>query len=307
MSSTSSSLTSALLRETSRLSRDIEGTRRFYMRWLVAGVLSTVCLVTGIVFQIKPAIPPQGLIIFVSLFISVIIAQVLNALYRRAGKAMFVEGMAGTAGLTYDENGVFGIGEVKKHKIIPAHNKAEVEDGFSGTVHGVAVAFQEVRLSDIQQVKGHESGRRDFTAFWGMIIRIRLHKRMEGHTIVVPRAGLQALFRGRLDGFEPVRVAAKFEKSYAVMGTDQVEARVVLDPAFMERFLEAAQIMRARWMEVSFLDNEILFAVQRFRPLFEVGHLWQPVTPDYLRKLADHIDAVDRMIEALKLNRHVAL
>ena len=307
MTSAHSSLTSALLRETSRLSRDMEGLRRFYMRWLIAGVLSTVCLVTGAVFQIKPAIPAEGLIIFISLFISIVLAQALNALYRRAGKAMFVEGMAETAGLTYDENGVFGIGEVKKHKIIPAHNAAEVEDGFSGTVHGVPVSFQEVRLSDIQQAAGYENNRRDFTAFWGMIIRIRLHKRMEGHTIVVPRAGLQALFRGRLEGFEAVRVAAKFEKTYSVMATDQVEARVVLDPAFMERFLAAGEIMKARWMEVSFLDNEIVFAVQRFRPLFEVGHIWQAVTPEYLRKLADHIDVVDRMIEALKLNRHVGL
>lgn len=307
MTQQTSSLASALLHETSVLSRDMEGLRRFYMRWLVAGVLSTVCLVTGAVFQLKTGIPPQGLIIFVSLFISVLLAQILNALYRRAGKNMFVEGMAATAGLTYEKNGAFGIGEIKKHKIIPVHNVAEVEDGFSGTVHGVPVAFQEARLSDIQQVQGYESNRRDFTAFWGMIIRIRLHKRMEGHTIVVPRAGLQALFRGRLDGFEPVRVAAKFEKSYSVMATDQVEARVILDPAFMERFLAAGDIMKARWMEVSFLDNEIVFAVQRFRPLFEVGHIWQPVTPTYLRKLADHIDAVDRMIETLKLNRHISL
>lgn len=307
MSSQPSTLTNALLRETSRLARDMEGLRRFYMRWLVAGVLSTVCLVTGAVFQLKPAIPAEGLIIFASLLISVILAQILNALYRRAGKAMFVAGMAETAGLTYDADGVFTVGEVQKHKIIPAHNDAEIEDGFSGTVHGVPVSFQETRLSDIQQAKGHESNRRDFTAFWGMLIRIRLHKKMEAHTIVVPRAGLQSLFRGRLDGFEPVRVSAKFEKTYSVMATDQVEARVILDPAFMERFLEAGHIMRARWMEVSFLGNEILFAVQRFRPLFEVGPIWQPVTPEYLRKLADHIDAVDRMIEALKLNRHVGL
>lgn len=307
MTSAPSTLTHALLRETSRLAQDIEGVRRIYMRWLVAGILSIVCLVTGAVFQIKPALPPEGPIIFVSLFLSVMLLQLLNMLYRRAGKKRFVAGMAETAGLTFNPKGVFSIAEVKKHRIIPVHNHAAVEDGFEGEVHGVPVAFEEVRLSDIQQTRGQENSRREFTAFWGMMIRIRLHRKMEAHTIIVPRKGLQTLFRGRLDGFEPVRVAAKFEQTYSVMATDQIEARVVLDPAFMERFLAAGQIMKAKWMEVSFLDNEIVFAVQRFRPLFEVGPIWQPVTPEYLRKLADHIDAVDRMIEALKLNRHVGI
>ena len=304
---TDSSLTGALLRETSRLARLLERERRFYLRWLIAGVLAIASLVTGAVFQIRPGLPYEGVIILASLGLSLPLAHFMNHRFRRKGKALFVGGMAETAGLRYDPGGVFTVREAMRHKILPGYQKSEVEDGFEGACHGVPVEFQEVRLSDLEQARGHESSRREYTSFWGMLIRIRLKRRMEAHTVVIPRSALQTFFRTKLSEFEPVRVAAKFEKQYSVLGTDQVEARVILDPAFMERFMEAASIMRARWMEVSFLDSEILFAVQRFRPLFEVGHLWQPVTAEYLRKLADHIDAVDRMIAALKLNRHVAI
>lgn len=301
------SLTNALLRETTRLAHALEGLRRYYVRWLIALVLAVASLVTGTVFQLKPAVSYEFVIIFVSLALSLFLAQILNMKYRKRGKELFVQGMAQSAGLTYAPEGVFTLREVMHHKILPGYDTSAVEDGFEGTVHGVPVAFQEARLSDLQPVAGPRNSKREYTSFWGMLIRIRLRKRLESHTVVIPRSALQTFFRTALSTFEPVRVPPKFEKLYNVMSTDQIEARVILDPAFMERFMEAAAIMRAQWMEVSFRESEIFFAVQRNRPLFEVGHIWQPVTPPYLRKLADHIDAVDRMIEALKLNRQVGL
>lgn len=300
-------MTDALLRETSRLARTLEGERRFYLRWLLALVLATIMLVTGAVFQLD-LYPRQLVIIMGSLFISVPVAQVLNWLYRRKGKRVFTAAMAQTAGLRYDPTGIFPVSAAAKHKILPAFDRDQVEDGFEGTYDGVPVAFQEVHLSGLENIPSQpRSRKREYTAFWGMLIRIRLQRPVEGHTVVIPRTALYTVFRTSFSEFQKVNAPSKFEKKYHILSTDQVEARVVMDPAFMERFLEAAQIMRAHWMEVSFRDNEILFAVQRFRPLFEVGHLWQPVTPEYLRKLADHIDAVDRMIDVLKLNRQIGL
>lgn len=307
MTAPSNSLTEALLRETARLARDIEAARRFYLRWMIAGVLTVVCLVTGAVFQLRPAMPYEFTIIFVSLLLCLPLAQALNALFRRRGKALFVNGMAETAGLRYEPRGVFTLGEARRHKILPPYDAAEVEDGFEGTVHGVSVAFQEVRLSNLQPDPAAPRQTREYAAFHGMLIRIRLRRRLDSHTVVMPRAAFTTFFRRSFGEYQTVRLPAKFEQAFTTLSTDQVESRLILDPAFMERFAEALPLMRARWLEVSFCDNEILFAVQRLRPLFEVGHIWQPVTPEYLRKLADHIHALDRMIETLRLNRHTGL
>lgn len=300
-------MTAALLQETSRLARLLAAERRYYLKWLLALVLLIILGVAGAVFYFRPGAPPDLLIIAGSLALSLPAAQLVNWLYRRSGKRLFVDGMAQTAGLRYDPAGIFPVSAAVRHRILPVYDRDTVEDGFEGAYGGVPVAFQEVRLSGLEQVPGHTSRKREHTAFWGMLIRVKLQRPVEGHTVVIPRTALQTVLRTAFSQFEQVRAPSKFEKKYHIMSTDQIEARVIMDPAFMERFLEAAEIMKARWMEVSFLGDEIMFAVQRFRPLFEVGHIWQPVTAEYMRKLADHIDAVDRMIDALRLNRQVGL
>lgn len=301
-------LTDALFRETPYITRALEDRRRFYMRWLLAGVLAIVFLVTGIAFQVRPAgLPLEGVVLVASLLLSFIYAQILNDVYRRKGKKIFIEGLTAGTALRYYPDGIFAPSTVAAHKILPPYDRAHIEDGFAGTLHGVPVAFQEVMLSGLEQARDHGDRRREYTAFWGVLIRIKLQKRLEAHTVVMPRNNFQIFFRTAFSAFEPVRVASKFEKTYQVMSTDQIEARVILDPAFMERFLDAAAIMRARWMEVSFRDDEILFAVQRFRPIFEIGPLWQTVTSESLRKVADHVDAVDRMVQSLQHNRQIGL
>ncbi|MBU0800580.1 MAG: DUF3137 domain-containing protein [Alphaproteobacteria bacterium] len=299
--------TNKLLSETTRLRQDIEATRRFYLLWLLAGVLSTASLVTGIVYQLRPAMSYEYVIIVTSVIISVVLAQVLNVFFRRAGNAVFVQGMAKAGGLRYNANGAFSMAAIRAHKIIPAYDDCDIEHGFSGPIQNAPVSFQEVSLSNLLQTPGHEIRRRDYTRFRGMLIRVQLQRRLGGHTVIVPRPNYQTFFRDNLAEYTAVGVPTLFDKLYNVVSTDPVEAKMIITPAFLERFMEASALMHAKWMEVSFMDNEILFAVQRGRPLFEIGHIWQPVTAEYLRKLADHMDALNRMIEALRHNRHVGL
>jgi hypothetical protein len=296
------SLTNALFRETSHLVRRLEEWRQTCQLWLLAGAFAIVFLVTGTVFQLKPALPYGWVILVACIVLSLVYAQIVNDIYRRRGKKVLITGLTADTALHYHPQGLFTPESVAAHKILPPYDEAHIEDGFDGMLHGMPVAFQEVRLTGLEQ-DGDRNRRREYTRFWGLLIKIRLPRALDAHTVIIPRSSFQVFFRTAFSTFEPVRVASKFEKTYHVLGTDQIEARVILDPAFMERFLEAASIMRARWMEVSFRGDEILFAVQRFRPIFEIGSVWQPVTGESLRKVADHVDAVDRMMETLRLNR----
>lgn len=240
-------------------------------------------------------------------FMAVVIEfQIFNALYRKKAKAAFLNRIAAALGLRYEKNGVFPLEEMAAHKIIPPHDVRHIEDGFAGTVNGVKLAFQEVRLAD--RVRDERRQVREEQVFHGLVIRIGIGKVLDAHTVVLPRNATLTFFRRLFTHFETVRlVSPKFEERFDVLSTSQVEARYILDPAFMERLLAAGDLIGTKWIEVSFLGQEIAFAIQRNRPLFEIGALWSRLTAAHLQAVADELDMVIRLIDTLKLNPHTGL
>jgi hypothetical protein len=91
------------------------------------------------------------------------------------------------------------------------------------------------------------------------------------------------------------------------MSSDQVEARVILNPAFIERFMAAGTALKSKWMEVSFKVDEIILLIQRRRPMFEIGSLFRPISEKYLRKTVQEIEVVINIIDVLKLNPQIDL
>lgn len=287
----------------------LEERRRKFHRFLIAGAAVIVLAVAGYVLT-RPAghyDTPLAAVVAAALLPSVIFYHILSHFYRKKGKAKAVEALTASIGFSYRENGVFDLDAVMRHKIIPPFNASTVEDGFEGNYEGVGVALQEVSLADIVRDPQYKGRRRELPVFQGLIIRLHLRKPFEGHTVIMPDNGLLTWFRTKFSAFQKVNlVAPQFERLYDVMGTDQVEARVVMNPAFIERFLEAGPVMKARYMEVSFLGNEVLLAVARNKPLFEFDPLWQRVTNERLYRMGGELVAVLSLIDVLRLNRQIA-
>lgn len=289
-----------------------------YIGILVAGAILITCGAGYLVFANSSG-PTDGLTIFIVLFSlipCIALYHILNFFYKRGTKHLLVETMAEAAGMIYEKNGVMALNDVLSHKILPPADAQSSEDGFSGAYHDVHIDMQEVRLTDISQQRrpayAHERSAQyetiEHDVFWGIVIRLRLRKPMDGHTVVMPRSKIQTALRTKFSEFSPVNlVAPKWKKKYDVMSTDQVEARVILDPAFIERFMEAGKIFRAKWMEASFKGNEILFAIHRGRDLFEAMPLWKAVTEENLRKITREIEIIFEIIDVLKLNKQIGL
>lgn len=66
-----------------------------------------------------------------------------------------------------------------------------------------------------------------------------------------------------------------FGKNWDVETTDQIEARYVLSPAFMERMLEVKKCFKGREIEFSFWDNKLLIAVHTGKDMFETTSLFE--------------------------------
>lgn len=251
---------------------------------------------------------PWVMVLILTVVTGLIAFQSLNGLYRRQTKNAFLTQIATAVGLTYHKNGLFPVDDFNRHKILPHADRVKIEDGFSGAVNGVHIAFQEATLTDITPAQNRNEQDRETVVFWGLLLKIRIGKILSGHTVVLPRNALQVFFRTTFSKFEKVNlVSPSFDDRFNVMSTDQVEARYVLDPAFIERFIEAGDLLGSKWIEASFTDQEIAFAIQRNKPMFEIGWLGRSLTGATLEKTADELRAVIQLVDALKLNPHTGL
>ncbi|HEY8189136.1 MAG TPA: DUF3137 domain-containing protein [Micavibrio sp.] len=295
-----------LLDETESVRAELEARREVYLRVFLMGApmsFAAICAIAAI--NTQEGIFPWAAVGIMTLAAVVIGFQILNGLYRTQTKSAFLNKIAAALGLSYHRLGVFSLGEIQAHKILPFHDVQKIEDGFSGSINGVDVAFEEVALADRVRSENQE---REEISFWGLVIRIRIGKVLDAHTVVLPRSATQTFFRTMFSSFERVKlVSPKFEEAYDVMSTSQVEARYILDPAFMERFIEAGKLLGSRGTQASFRDREIAFAVQRNRPMFEIGWLFRPLTGKSLEGVVDELKAVIALIDALRLNPYHGL
>ncbi len=296
-----------LMTETAILRDEMESRREVYLRIFVMGApmsFAAICAIAAM--NTEQGVFPWPIVLILTLAVVVIGFQIANGLYRAQTKATFLNKIAAAMDLHYGRHGVFPLEDITHHKIIPPHDRQQIEDGFSGTINGVEIAFEEVILSD--RIRTQDNQERDEISFWGLLIKIRIGKTLDAHTVVLPRNAAITFFRTMFSSFERVKlVSPKFEEIFDVMSTSQVESRYVLDPAFMERFMEAGNLLGSRWIEASFHGQEIALAVQRNRPMFEIGWLFKPLTDKSLEGVIAELKVVIGLIEVLKLNPYTGL
>ena len=256
---------------------------------------------------------PWAIVAFLTVAEALIGFQITNALYRKRTKAVFLERIGAALGLAYRKGGVFALDDIKAHLLLPQADRAHVEDGFSGTVKGMPLAFEEVMLFERyrDETVRDRSGRpqeQERAIFWGLVVRIGIGKTLDHHTIVMPRSRMGTKMMTMFSRYGRVNlVSPSFEAKFDTVATDQVEARYVLDPAFIERFMEADALAETKWLSASFREKEIVLAFQRFKPMFEIGALWRPLTEKNLAAVLAELATILKMIESLRLNPHTGL
>ncbi|MDB5492545.1 MAG: hypothetical protein JWO78_2394 [Micavibrio sp.] len=298
--------------ETAALREGLEHRRQRYWKIYLLGLPACLLLIGAIAaWNSRGQIFPWAIVGVAGLVLAVIGFQALNILYRTKTKLAFLARIASALGLAYARHGRFNVREVDNHQILPNYDIARVEDGFSGMVGGVRIMFEEAVLSERNRQQNPHTGKMEYReqmTFWGLIIRIGIGKNLQHHTIVMPRNRLNSFFRTTLSRYKPVNlVSPKFEAKFDTIATDQVEARYVLDPAFMERFMEADALANTRWLSASFLGNEIAIAIERNRAMFEIGALWRPLSQDVLAATLAELTLILKIVETLKLNPHTGL
>jgi hypothetical protein len=194
----------------------------------------------------------------------------------------------------------------EQHGLLPGHDRRHFEDHFEGEIHGADFELYEAHLEKRHRTR---NGTRWVTAFRGVLIRITFPRKVEGITVITRDKGwfngLEALNRSfgshtleRIGLVDP-----KFEKAFEVYGDDQVVARYMLSPSFMERLLALEAAFKGKNVRAAFdADSgkgELLIAAETGNQ-FEVSSVMKPVPErTEVMKVVNEIALVTEIIDLL--------
>ncbi|MEW5684683.1 MAG: DUF3137 domain-containing protein [Pseudomonadota bacterium] len=187
--------------------------------------------------------------------------------------------------------------DIRRNQLFADWDAVDAEDEIAGQYRGMDLSIVELKLT-----KG--SGKHRRTIFQGLTATVSLPRGLTGVTVVVPDRGFVGNLAKRLGNgeLEPVRLEdPDFEKAYEVYGSDQVSARALLTPAFMQRFMALATSGRFGAPVALVQDNRLLLAMASPRAaLFEPPSYRKPAAGrEAVQRLHDDIEAVLRAADAV--------
>lgn len=275
----------------------VAGVKTFRTRLI--GAIGVAVAVAGILLLFERG---GNLSAFAGLFVlamgGVYAYQPLQALSKRV-KGEFLGAVANGVGVTYAAEGA---GNASVHRcqrlgIMPGHDRAAYEDFFHGDRLGCQFDLFEAHL----ETKSTDSkGRTSYsTVFRGIVLRLAFPKSFHGVTIVRRDAGVFNALRGMGELKQVGLGDSKFEKIFEVYSNDQVEARYLVHPVFMERLLFLETGFNGKRIRCAFEDGELVVAVECDNR-FELGSMFKPLPdPARARKMIDEFAGVLKLMDAV--------
>jgi hypothetical protein len=241
----------------------------------IFGVLAAVALSIGsfVLFQ-HPAGVVLGLIAGGGLY-----AWGSNDITKLAKetKLMLIDPISSEFGMAYDLrppapgeiNRFLGLG------LVPSWDRASYEDMLSGKRADAPFQFFEAHLEERRTTTDSKGRTRTtwVTVFKGQCLSVKFPKDFKGVTKVYRDMGAFN-WLAKIGVKEP-RVKLEdpvFEKAFEVYGTDQIEARYILTPDFMERLLGLERTFQGKQLRCGFAGGEMLLAVAG-KNLLEAGSM----------------------------------
>jgi hypothetical protein len=181
--------------------------------------------------------------------------------------------------------------------LVPAYDRCKFEDHFHGERHGCAFDLWEAHLEVEHRDK--DGKRSHQTVFRGVQIRMAFPKPFLGVTIVRRDAGIFNALRGLGDFKRVGLVDPRFERTFEVYSNDQVEARYLVHPVFMERLLHLEDTFGGRRVRCAFDEGDLLLAVET-ADKFEIGDMFKPLAdPARARRIVNDIADVISLMDAV--------
>jgi hypothetical protein len=215
-------------------------------------------------------------------------------------KESFLNLIADAIGALYTMNGFQppAFSRFRALDLTPQHDRSRFEDHFYGMRHGCAFDLYEAHLE--RETKDKDGDSSWSTVFRGQLIRIHFPKPFLGVTVVRRDAGIFNGLRNIGKKFDRIGLAdPKFERIFEVYGTDQVEARALVHPFFMERLLEIERAYEGKKVRCAFEDGDLLVAIEG-GDKFEVGDMFKDLAdPARAKRIVDDIAQILKLMDSV--------
>lgn len=216
----------------------------------------------------------------------------LSAVARR-GKAKVIEALCAPMGVAYTpapkDPPMFR--PLIALRLLPDAGTKRYEDMFSGRRGDCDFTLCEARFT--------AGSAKDLGAtFLGQVFKLRFSRPFESRVVVL-REGWRNRFE-RPPGLSPVGLEDPvFEKTWEVFGDDQVLARALLTPAFMEQLLALETAYAGKHLRCAFIDGDLVIALEG-EDRFEVGGMFANLeNRERAERIADDISAVFALIDTV--------
>jgi hypothetical protein len=192
--------------------------------------------------------------------------------------------------------------------LVPGCDRSSFEDRWFGTLEGHAFNLYEAHL---EERRGSGKNRRWVTVFRGAIITMAFGRSFHSTTLLQRKGKHKkfwvfggradhATFKGhRLDYVDQVH--PDFEDVFEVWSDDQVEARVLIHPSYVEHLLALERAFHGDAVRALFVRGEVIVAVQS-GDLFESGSMKAEDDARLVAQAAEQFGAMARLALAINQN-----
>ena len=236
---------------------------------------------------------PDPRIMLGTMAVAAVLAYLPLASVGRKVKLDVIAAFCGPLTLRYSPGGeISRFDAFHELRLIEKPEDSTFEDHFEGVRTSCGFELCEARLT-------RGSGKERRTVFSGQLFRIAFPRRFLGTTVVLRDSGW-------LNRFECPSHLAKvgledphFEKIFEVFGSDQVEARAILTPSFMQQLVDLEAAYKGRHIRCAFTDGDLMIALES-PDRFEIGGMFSTlVDRRRVEGVAHDIGAVFRLIDSV--------
>ena len=192
-----------------------------------------------------------------------------------------------------------------RYELVPPYDKSRFEDLWHGQVAGRGFGLHEAHL---QERRGSGKNRRYVTVFRGAVMNIDFSREFHGTTLVERADRHKALFGlgnhkdsikfegHRLDYVDLVN--PDFEDVFCVFSDDQVEARYLVHPEYVERLIKVQQAFAGKDIRALFTSGELVIVVET-ENMFESGAINAAEDRTRIERTVDQFASLADLAESL--------
>ncbi len=183
--------------------------------------------------------------------------------------------------------------------LIPQFSSSQFDDVFYGK-------YNDTPFEIVESTFTTGTGKDRRTVFSGVIIKLDMNKNFSGNTVIHPDSIFHTppSFTLKHTTLEDV----VFEKKFDVFTDDEVEARYLITPSFMERLNNMKVAFNAYAVSCAFYEKHLFVGLRTSKDLFSICSLLKPVNDGkQFFQMFEEILSIIKLIDHFKLDQKIGM